>query len=203
MAMWFTSDWHFGHANIIKYQPNRLQEFDLEGADDPIMKMNEMMVRQWNSQVAPDDHVWFLGDFGMGKIEHSLSYVSRLNGVIDVILGNHDRPHAIASRGEEKRAMWTERYLEAGFNSLQIDAAMEIDGIPVIMNHFPYSGDHSEEERYTNWRPKDDGKVLIHGHVHGLWQVNGRQVNVGMDAHGGRLLSYDEVAVFVKEAAGN
>ena len=31
----------------------------------------------------------------------------------------------------------------------------------------------------TMWKgPKDDGKVLIHGHVHGLWQVNGRQVRL-------------------------
>lgn len=203
MKTWFTSDWHFGHVNIIKYQPNRLQEFDLEGADDPVMKMNEMMVVQWNSQVAPDDHVWFLGDFGMGKIEHSLSYVARLNGQIHLVLGNHDRPHPVCSRPVEKREAWADRYIEAGFASLQLTGSWEFDGIPTILNHFPYSGDHSDEERYLDWRPDDNGLVLVHGHVHGLWQINGRQVNVGMDAWGGRLLSEEEVSAAVAEAAEN
>jgi len=40
----------------------------------------------------------------------------------------------------------------------------------------------------------------LHGHVHGLWQTNGRMINVGLDAWGGRLLHADEVAELVKAA---
>jgi calcineurin-like phosphoesterase family protein len=202
MTVWFTSDTHFGHRNIAKYQPNRVEEFGME-SDEDIQTMNEAMVAQWNSQVQPGDRVIHLGDFAMGKIDETLPYVAQLNGTIDLIMGNHDRPHPVCTRVAEKRDAWAERYLAAGFNSVQLDGRWDFDGIPVVMSHFPYSGDHEEEDRYPGWRPDDNGLVLVHGHVHGMWQIMGRQVNVGMDAHGGRLLTEAEVAAMVAEAARN
>ena len=31
------------------------------------------------------------------------------------------------------------------------------------------------------YRPADEGLVLLHGHVHGLWKTRGRMVNIGVD----------------------
>lgn len=200
--IWFTSDTHFGHVRIAEFCPTRVDEFDMDGPGD-IEKMNAMMVAQWNSQVAPDDVVYHLGDFAMGQIDSTLAIASRLNGRIRLILGNHDRPHPSYSKPGEKRDGWTQRYLDAGFEHLALSAALEIEGIPTIMNHFPYTGDSEGFDRYPEYRPADHGQVLVHGHVHDMWQIRGRQVNVGMDAHGGRLLHLDEVASFVHEAAGN
>lgn len=36
-------------------------------------------------------------------------------------------------------------------------------------------------ERLAGQRPADAGLVLLNGHVHERWKVNGRQVNVGVD----------------------
>lgn len=199
--IWFTSDTHFGHVKIVEYQPNRMDEFGLD-APDQIEEMNEAMVEAWNAQIGPDDFVWHLGDFAMGQIDKGLAYASRLNGEIFLVMGNHDRPHPC--RGQtHKIPEWEEKYYNAGFVGLSLTERHVLGGVPVIMNHFPYSGDHADEERYTDWRPADNGQVLLHGHVHGLWQINGRQVNVGMDAHGGRLLHYDEVVSLVQEADQN
>jgi calcineurin-like phosphoesterase family protein len=30
-------------------------------------------------------------------------------------------------------------------------------------------------------RPVDEGHVILHGHVHGTWRAQGRQLNVGVD----------------------
>lgn len=52
--------------------------------------MNETMIKNWNSVVKKDDIVWHLGDFGMGSQEEIRNIVSRLNGKIYLIKGNHD-----------------------------------------------------------------------------------------------------------------
>lgn len=199
VSEWYTSDWHFGHVHIPVYQPNRLVEFEMESTDD-IQKMNEMMVRQWNSQVSPDDTVWFLGDFAMGQIATTLEYARRLNGHKRLVLGNHDRPHPIMSRTPTKQQRWLEAYREVGFELIVTEFNTTIADLPVRLCHFPYTGDHDDEDRYPEWRPVDDGRVLVHGHVHGLWKVNGRMINVGIDAWNGKLLHHDEVAELVLEA---
>lgn len=193
--IWFTSDTHFGHVAIPKYQPNRLTEFSMADETD-ILGMNEGMVKQWNSQVGPNDTVWHLGDFAMGQIDLGLAYADRLNGIKHLIMGNHDRPHPC--RGQlDKHEYWMRRYLDAGFSSIEMQWHYDMNGIPVILSHFPYEGDHSNEERYTEWRLPNHGQILVHGHVHGMWKVNGSQFNVGMDAHNGRLLHIDEVVATV------
>ena len=196
--VWFTSDTHFGHARIAEFCPQRVETFSMKGPND-IQKMNEMMVKAWNEQVAPDDEVIHLGDLAMGQIETSLSYVSRLNGRITLVLGNHDRPHPIMSKSPEKRARWHEAYTDAGIDRLVMDWHWDFDGIPVTLSHFPYTGDHDDQDRYTEWRPVDHGRVLVHGHVHDMWQRNGRMINVGMDAWG-RLLHESEIVTLVEEA---
>lgn len=199
MTTWFTADTHFDHKKIIEYQPNRMDEFGLPDTD-AIDEMNEAMVDQWNSQVAPGDVVWHLGDFAMGKIDESLQYASRLNGHIHLIMGNHDRPHPCVCK-PAKRDEWYDRYYEAGFMALTVTAWLDFDGRPVMLNHFPYEGDHMPEDRYDEWRPENTGRVLLHGHVHGLWRTKGQMINVGLDAHGGRLIHQDEVMDLVREAS--
>ena len=50
----FTSDTHFGHANIIKYCNRPFSSLE---------EMNSTIIRNWNEMVKPEDTVFFLGDF--------------------------------------------------------------------------------------------------------------------------------------------
>ena len=86
---YLTSDFHFGHENIIKFcnRPfkNRHQ-------------MDSAMIDNYNSIVADDDIVFILGDFSMSNNREVISsYCNKLKGQKHLILGNHDRMRPFAS----------------------------------------------------------------------------------------------------------
>lgn len=177
MRRWVTSDWHFGHRNILHLGEGRpfatIEEHD------------EALITRHNALVAPDDEVWVLGDVAMGDITESLVKCARMNGHKILICGNHDRP--AMTDDPEKRARWTRRYMdEGGFSGvLLVENATTVklpDGRLVKASHYPYAGDSQDgPDRYTERRPVDEGGWLLHGHVHHSWRVNGRQINVGVD----------------------
>lgn len=80
MTTFFTSDTHFGHANIIKYSSRPFKTAE---------EMDEALIRNWNSVVRPGDTVYHLGDFAVGGPEADV-YLRRLNGSIKFCWGNHD-----------------------------------------------------------------------------------------------------------------
>jgi calcineurin-like phosphoesterase family protein len=102
--------------------------------------------------------------------------LERLHGVKHLIAGNHDRCHA---KIEQKK--WIQPYIAAGFASVQTELALEITGKTVLLQHFPYRDLSEPKQRYHMSRPLDHGGWLIHGHVHDRWQVNNKQINVGVD----------------------
>ena len=82
MGRWWTSDHHFGHANIIKYCNRPFASAD---------EMNKAMVNRWNDLVADDDEVWIVGDLVLGQLTVNLSaHVWRLKGRKILVPGNHD-----------------------------------------------------------------------------------------------------------------
>ena len=183
MQTWFTSDTHFGHANIIEY---------CERPFDSIEAMRDGLIERWNKVVAPTDQVLVLGDFALGRIDDTLAVLPELNGAKDLIVGNHDRPFDLDPR---RRAEWTTRYLAAGFRSvIHGTVGFTLGGrYPVLLGHFPYAGDSHGEDRYAEQRPFDGGLPIVHGHVHTAWQLNGRQFNVGVDVNDYTPVSEDEV----------
>ncbi|MBA2283659.1 MAG: metallophosphoesterase family protein [Acidimicrobiia bacterium] len=185
---WFTADLHLGHTNVIGYT-------DRPFAD--AAEMDEALVRAWNEVVDVGDEVWVLGDVAMGRIAETLPNVARLVGTKHLVLGNHDRPFDAGRRGEE----WTDRYLDAGFAELHHGSVeLEVAGTPVLLCHFPYRGDSGTVDRYLDQRPLDDGRWLLHGHVHEKWRQHDRMVNVGVDAWSGRPVAEPDLAALI--AAG-
>ena len=69
MTLWFTSDTHYGHTNIIKYCNRPFQSIE---------EMNQALADNWNDRVEADDKVWHLGDFAMGSTNTILHILSRL-----------------------------------------------------------------------------------------------------------------------------
>jgi len=84
MNIFYSSDHHFFHKNILKYCPRPW---------NTIEEMNEGMIQRWNSVVGPDDVVYYLGDFAFGSVEKQRAIIVRLNGQKIIVRGNHDRGH--------------------------------------------------------------------------------------------------------------
>jgi calcineurin-like phosphoesterase family protein len=189
---WFTSDLHFGHENIIRYCGRPFASVEA---------MNLGLVSRWNETVGLSDEVWVLGDFAMGRIDESLRLVGLLNGTKTLVPGNHDRCWEGHRRGSDH---WTEQYLAAGFDGIvRAPVSLELDGRTVLAGHFPYGGDSRDEDRFVEHRPVDGGRWLLHGHVHERWRQSARQLNVGVDAWGGRPVSDSELTVLIHAGPGD
>jgi len=59
-----------------------------------------------------------------------------------------------------------------------------------MLCHLPYQGDHTDIDRYPEYRLPDLGMPMLCGHVHDAWKVRYTdvkqtlQINVGMDVWG-------------------
>lgn len=193
MTRWFTSDTHFGHANIVKFQPNR-------GTDD-VNEMNEQIIAVWNALVAEDDEVFHLGDAALGPYAEWTNIFKRLNGHKILIIGNHDRIFADNSwKQQQKFITYYNRMFDDYYDNLpEFELA---DDTLVNLSHFPYDGDHFDGDRFTEYRLNDDGIVLLHGHTHSTkivsYSLAGTlQVHVGWDAWG-RPVSEQEIIELIK-----
>lgn len=114
--IFFTSDTHFGHTNIIKYckRPfNSIEEHD------------ETLIKNWNNKVGENDIIFHLGDFAFGSEKKWMNYLEQLNGKKYLIIGNHD---------------W--RNLTPGvlkyFENVSQQMNLRIKNTHIWLNHFPY-----------------------------------------------------------------
>lgn len=192
MTLWFTSDLHFGHKNIIKYSNRPFQDID---------HMNEVLIKNFNSLVSPDDTVIFVGDVCMGVREKTLPLVGRLNGAKFLVTGNHDDCHAMYdvinhTKWELKMEMYQQYFSILG--SIHFQPITHLQDFLVC--HFPY--DTNEEDKnarsFGEWVPKDSGTPLICGHVHEEWKIKKSKqgtfmINVGVDVNDFKPISFDEI----------
>lgn len=82
--IFFISDTHFDHTNIIRYCNRPFNSTE---------EMNDAMLHNWNNTVKSRDIVFFLGDMTFGKGSRSADYwLDKLNGNIFFIRGfRHDK----------------------------------------------------------------------------------------------------------------
>jgi len=153
MGIFFISDTHFGHKNIIDFCNRPF---------DSVEAMDEAMISNWNSVVSPKDTVYHLGDFGRGTTKYLIDTISRLNGNITLLLGNHD---------SHKWGM-TEGALLA-FDSVTTYRELKIDKKLIVLFHYPIA----------SWNGSHHGSLHLHGHSHGTVATNGNRLDVGVDGH--------------------
>ena len=127
---WIISDTHFFHENIGRYC-NRPENWQ------------ELIIKNWNDLISPDESVLHLGDFALGKKSNFEQLTSMLNGRLFLIQGNHDR--------------LSQSFCEAHGvilikNSLQVELENQIK---LIFSHRPIV-------------PLEDGWINLHGHIHNV-----------------------------------
>lgn len=169
-GIWFTSDLHIGHHLVA----------GLRGFMGDIDAHDAHLAENWDRTVRPDDQVWVLGDLTgrRGDEQRGLDWIKARPGIKHLIAGNHDACHPLHSKSHKALPM----YLEA-FSTVQQSAIRKIQGQRVLLSHFPYTADHTDEMRHPQWRFRDLGRWLLHGHTHSSVQQRGRELHVGLDAH--------------------
>ncbi len=79
--IYFVSDTHFNHKNIIDYCNRPFNSVD---------EMNNVLIQNWNATVSNNDIIYHLGDFALGRKDTIMEITSNLNGKKYLIRGNHD-----------------------------------------------------------------------------------------------------------------
>lgn len=156
MTVWFTSDTHFGHKNIIGF------------CNRPYLSTDEMdadLIKNWNMLIAPDDEVWHLGDFSFHRSDwrSDAAIVEQLHGRKHLIVGNHD------NYGFQKKCKWT------SVNQGIIERSFSCNGYQthLVLAHYPL----------REWNGFFYGSYHLYGHVHARLKSYGRSMDVGVDTN--------------------
>lgn len=140
--IYFTSDCHFNHNNILKYEPETRPFNTIE-------EMNETIISNWNNVVKPEDTVYVLGDMFMGALDAIEPIFNRLNGTVKIIRGNHDTRNRLAE------------YERLGIEVKDIDYFV-YKGRFFILCHFPMTN-----EEFIRMIVQDNSEVVfLYGHIH-------------------------------------
>ena len=173
--LFFTSDTHFDHKNIIKYC-NRPWE--------TVEEMNQGLIDNWNSVIGPDDTVFHLGDVSFGGNTNLINYVCELNGHIILIKGNHDRK-------------LQQSICDKLFDYTCQQLTLNIDGITVFLNHFPFlcfSGTYNTDKSiqlfgHIHSGPLSSGPDIDRFNKYGVYN----QYDVGVDNNHYKPISWNEI----------
>ena len=188
METFFTSDTHFFHKNILKYQK-------VERPFDTLDDMHEGIIERWNSRVGPFDDIYHLGDVSFGSPKKLEQILSRLNGRIHLILGNHDGGIAkISADGEIRPNVYLRKY----FRRIMKYHELKIANRKFVLFHFPI----------YSWNMIHHGVYHLYGHVHGSIPMmhGGLGMDVGVDTNQCYPYHLDELIQILdkaKEEMGN
>lgn len=201
--IWFTSDTHFGHSNIVGPNVSKWKSGyrDFKSLDE----MNNHLIKEINKLVKKDDFLYHLGDFSFGGIENIYKFRKQImcENII-LVLGNHDKhikenkelPNAWWATSEEQvkysdgtysrtirenllsvSDIKTHRSAHAKDCFLSVDNQIEVKHgkHEFFMSHYPH----------LSWHHSAKGVIMIHGHEHASLNhlnVNVKRLDVGVDS---------------------
>jgi calcineurin-like phosphoesterase family protein len=119
MALFFTSDHHFGHGGARGLFKRPFVS---------TAEMDKAILARWNQVVGPGDTVFHLGDFAVRQSAERIGeLLAALNGETHLITGNNDGAATTGAPG------WT---------SVQAYAELEVDGTWLVLCHYPLRSWH-------------------------------------------------------------
>ena len=182
------SDTHFGHDNIVTYEPSRTTLIDLDSVSnniDLVNKINHRLVENWNNTIGKNDTVLHLGDLAWGGQDKIKTWAKRLNGNITLIKGNHDRgSYAFYKELGIDLIEGVHLLLNGTYDLINTPKHVntlitELAGKRIMFSHFPVEN-HIKHDIY--YKPATEKlfeifmqyncDINIHGHVHSnsIWE---------------------------------
>lgn len=135
--VFFTSDLHFRHGNIIKYCKRPFET---------VQEQTEKLIENWNRTVPDTATVFILGDFAFATKNQWRNILNRLTGKKYLILGNHDRETDIP-----------EECFEAIADLVTLSYKItDYEWKTFILSHRPI----------LCWEGSNNGTIMLYGHVH-------------------------------------
>ena len=195
--IFFTSDWHIGHANSIKFDNRPFRNTE---------EMHKKLIENFNKQVPTDGITYFLGDMLTCNTEVALPVISQLNGLKILIRGNHDKG--------------IESCYNAGFDIVMNSASLTIANELVTLTHCPLRGLFREdttnmnnrtegenwhgENRHPDFSIADFGQFHLHGHIHattekGKLVIDKRQWDVGVPGNNYRPVHIGQIDAWIQK----
>lgn len=168
--IWFTSDTHFCHDNIIKYC-NRPYKDSKE--------MNEALIHNWNSVVKPGDKVYHLGDVVMGQ-DHRRQFpdiISKLQGKKRLVVGNHDDV----------------KWLSQGNWFQKVGLWRIFDDYNFICTHVPL------HPGSLAGRLRNEGGWNVHGHIHDQPSPEGNYLCICVEQTDYRPVHLEEIVAMISK----
>jgi calcineurin-like phosphoesterase family protein len=205
MTMYYCSDPHAFHANILKYCRRLvfMTDTDREGflaheaaggdlrtfhlGEESVDRMNAGLVANINARVGPNDTLWCLGDWVFGRgadyLRNARWFRDQIHcRTVHFIWGNHD-----------------DRKIRDLFSSTQDQAEIRDRGVKLTLNHYPmvtWNGQHHATVAEPN--------IHLYGHVHAIYQKRPdacpvkdadawAALDVGFDGHDYQVWSLEEI----------
>lgn len=166
--VYFTSDLHLGHANIIRLCRRPFSDVD---------EMDRFLVDGWNARVRDDDHVYVVGDLSFKSARPVSFYLDRLGGHKHLVVGNHD--------GSWMGSVDLGRY----FESVDMMVCLDDDGHSLVLCHYPMMSwpGHGSFLVYGH----------VHGNKpEGYWpllKTYTRALNASVEINGYQPVTFDEL----------
>ena len=171
--IYFTSDTHFCHSNII--QRNKRPFADLD-------EMHRVLIRNWNTYVSPHDEIYILGDFiHKGDGQEANEILLKLAGRKYLICGNHDK-YLNDEAFDPSHFEWVKDCFVLSYNKRKF-----------VLFHYPI----------LEWQGYFSDAIHLYGHVHSshkdpsqakrLSILGKRAFNVGVDVNNFFPVSIEDI----------
>lgn len=168
--LFFSSDIHFSHKNIIKYCDRPFKDVET---------MNREIIHRWNLKVPKDGVVYILGDISMTiSWRKTVELVEQLNGTKHLIFGNHDS-HLIDIK-EFRNLFHTISPLKEIYVQ---DEELEDGKILIVLCHYAM----------RVWNQSHRGSWHLYGHSHGTLPEVKASLDIGLDTNNMYPYSYEDI----------
>lgn len=162
---WITSDLHFFHKNILKFQPNRAAQFA------SVDEMNAFIVRHINETVGEDGILFHLGDLSFGRADETVDLLGAIKvREVHSVFGNHDDEEHMRSLARRLSLVGSTKWI---FHGERITLKTQKNE-EMVCDHFPLQV----------WNKSHHNAYHVHGHCHGSLSNEGygRRCDVGFDS---------------------
>jgi len=200
------SDTHWGHKNVLKYEPIRLEISNQHGYGSDV---DTLMIDKWNENISEEDTILHLGDlfFKNKESQFELDTLNSLNGNKLLLIGNHDRPKYY-NKLDDKWFIIDNIIIDnfsENFNDLRNNLSKKfelsqkekrllvcfittINNKRILFSHFPLFNNNPYDKKYNKITDaleylynKYNCDLNIHGHTHSYNSIFENSINVSVE----------------------